>query len=54
MVAGKSECAGVDKAIASFSFITFVVGFGQSTGPSLTGFLAEQPSSFFRAAAFAH
>jgi len=57
MVAAVSEYVGPERALAAFGFITFIFGFGQITGPSVAGVLAERTgsfsSSFFMAAAFA-
>jgi len=57
MVAAVSEYVGPDRALAAFGFITFIFGFGQITGPSIAGVLAERTgsfsSSFFMAAALA-
>jgi MFS family permease len=56
MIAAVSEYVGPEKALAAFGFITFIFGFGQITGPSIAGILAERTgsfsSSFFMAAAF--
>jgi MFS family permease len=57
MIAAVSEYVGPEKALAAFGFITFIFGFGQITGPSIAGILAERTgsfsSSFFMAAALA-
>jgi MFS family permease len=57
MIAAVSEYVGPEKALAAFGFITFIFGFGQITGPSIAGIMAERTgsfsSSFFMAAALA-
>ncbi len=57
MAAAVGDYVGPEKAAKAFGFITFIFGFGQITGPSVAGVLAEKTgsftSSFYMAALFA-
>ena len=57
MAAAVGDYVGARHAAAAFGFVTFIFGFGQISGPSVAGILAERTgsfsSSFYMAAAFA-
>jgi len=57
MAAAVGDYVGARNAAAAFGLITFIFGFGQISGPSVAGILAERTgsfsSSFYMAAGFA-
>jgi MFS family permease len=57
MAAAVGDYVGARNAAAAFGLVTFIFGFGQISGPSVAGILAERTgsfsSSFYMAAAFA-
>lgn len=57
MAAAVGDYIGPERAAKAFGYITFIFGFGQITGPSIAGVLAEKTgsfnSSFYMAALFA-
>jgi MFS family permease len=57
MAAAVGDYVGARQAAAAFGFVTFIFGFGQISGPSVAGILAERTgsfsTSFYMAAAFA-
>ena len=57
MAAAVGDYVGARNAATAFGLITFIFGFGQISGPSVAGILAERTgsfsSSYFMAAGFA-
>jgi MFS family permease len=46
MAAAVGDYVGARKAAAAFGLVTFIFGFGQITGPTVAGMLAEKTGSF--------